>query len=57
MLLLYFLIISLILAMVSAILSLIAPNKLSSLTDTITLGTFMAFNIFFVFVFVFIYAF
>ena len=34
----YFLIISLILAMVSAILSLIAPNKLSSLTDTITLG-------------------
>ena len=34
----YFLVISLILAMVSAILSLIAPNKLSSLTDTITLG-------------------
>lgn len=34
----YFIIISLILAMVSAILSLIAPNKLSDLTDTITLG-------------------
>ncbi|MBR6690465.1 MAG: ABC transporter ATP-binding protein [Bacilli bacterium] len=34
----YFLVISLILAMVSAILALIAPNKLSSLTDTITLG-------------------
>ena len=34
----YFIIISLILAMISAILSLIAPNKLSNLTDTITLG-------------------
>ena len=34
----YFLIISLVLAMVSAILSLVAPNKLSDLTDTITLG-------------------
>ncbi|MBE6138950.1 MAG: ABC transporter ATP-binding protein [Firmicutes bacterium] len=34
----YFLVISLVLAMVSAILSLVAPNKLSSLTDTITLG-------------------
>ena len=34
----YMLIISLILAFISAILSLIAPNKLSSLTDTITLG-------------------
>ena len=34
----YFLIISLILAMVSAILALIAPNRLSDLTDTITLG-------------------
>ena len=34
----YFLIISLALAMVSAILALIAPNRLSDLTDTITLG-------------------
>ena len=34
----YLLIISLFLAMVSAILYLIAPNKLSNLTDTITLG-------------------
>ncbi len=34
----YLLIISLMLAMVSAILALIAPNKLSELTDTITLG-------------------
>ena len=34
----YFLIISLVLAMISAILSLVAPNKLSDLTDTITLG-------------------
>jgi len=34
----YFLVVSLVLAMISAILSLIAPNKLSSLTDTITLG-------------------
>ena len=34
----YFLIISLVLAMISAILALVAPNKLSSLTDTITLG-------------------
>ena len=34
----YFLIISLILAMISAILALVAPNKLSDLTDTITLG-------------------
>ena len=34
----YFLVISLVLAMVSAILALIAPNKLSDLTDTITLG-------------------
>lgn len=34
----YFLVFSLILAMVSAILSLIAPNKLSDLTDQITLG-------------------
>ena len=34
----YFLIISLCLAMISAILYLIAPNKLSTLTDTITLG-------------------
>ena len=34
----YLLIISLVLAMVSAILSLVAPNKLSNLTDTITLG-------------------
>ena len=34
----YLLIISLILAMVSAILALVAPNKLSDLTDTITLG-------------------
>lgn len=34
----YLLIFCLILAMTSAILSLVAPNKLSSLTDTITLG-------------------
>ena len=34
----YFLIISLMLAMVSAIVALISPNKLSDLTDTITLG-------------------
>jgi len=34
----YFLVISLVLAMASAILSLVAPNKLSELTDTITLG-------------------
>ena len=34
----YFLILSLGLAMISAILALVAPNKLSSLTDTITLG-------------------
>ena len=34
----YFLVISLMLAMISAILGLIAPNKLSDLTDTITLG-------------------
>ena len=34
----YLLIISLILALVSAILALVAPNKLSDLTDTITLG-------------------
>ena len=34
----YFLVISLVLALVSAILALIAPNKLSSLTDSITLG-------------------
>ena len=34
----YFLVLSLTLAMVSAILALIAPNKLSELTDTITLG-------------------
>ena len=34
----YFLVLSLGLAMVSAILALVAPNKLSSLTDTITLG-------------------
>ena len=34
----YFLFISLILAMISAILALVAPNKLSSLTDTITIG-------------------
>ena len=34
----YFLIISLVLAMLSAILYLVAPNKLSKLTDTITLG-------------------
>ena len=34
----YFLIISLVLAMVSAIISLIAPNKLSELTDTIASG-------------------
>jgi len=34
----YFLIISLGLAMISAILALVAPNKLSELTDTITLG-------------------
>ena len=34
----YLVIFSLILAMVSAILALIAPNKLSKLTDTITLG-------------------
>ena len=34
----YFLIISLILAMISAILALVAPNKLSDLTDAITLG-------------------
>ena len=34
----YFLIISLVLAMVSSILALVAPNKLSDLTDTITLG-------------------
>ena len=34
----YFLIISLVLAMISAILALVAPNKLSDLTDTITLG-------------------
>ena len=34
----YLLIISLMLAMISAILSLVAPNRLSDLTDTITLG-------------------
>ena len=34
----YLLIFSLVLAMISAILALIAPNKLSNLTDTITLG-------------------
>ena len=34
----YLLILSLVLAMVSAILALVAPNKLSDLTDTITLG-------------------
>ena len=34
----YLLIISLVLAMISAILALVAPNKLSDLTDTITLG-------------------
>ena len=34
----YLLIISLMLAMISSILSLIGPNKLSDLTDTITLG-------------------
>ena len=34
----YLVIISLILACLSAILALIAPNKLSNLTDTITLG-------------------
>jgi len=34
----YLLVLSLILAMVSAILSLVAPNKLSDLADTITLG-------------------
>ena len=34
----YFILISMILAFVSAILSLIAPNKLSDITDTITLG-------------------
>ena len=34
----YFLIISLVLAMASAILSLVSPDKLSELTDTITLG-------------------
>ncbi|MBQ2947214.1 MAG: ABC transporter ATP-binding protein [Bacilli bacterium] len=34
----YFLIISLVLAMVSAIISLVAPNKLSELTDTIASG-------------------
>ena len=34
----YLLILSLVLAMISAILALVAPNKLSDLTDTITLG-------------------
>jgi len=34
----YLLIISILLAMISAILSLVSPNKLSELTDTITLG-------------------
>lgn len=34
----YFLIISLVLAMLSAVISLVAPNKLSELTDTIALG-------------------
>lgn len=34
----YLLIVSLVLAMISAILALVAPNKLSDLTDTITLG-------------------
>ena len=34
----YLLVVSLVLAMISAILALIAPNKLSDLTDTITLG-------------------
>ncbi|MBQ3021010.1 MAG: ABC transporter ATP-binding protein [Bacilli bacterium] len=34
----YFLVLSLILAFISAVLSLIAPNRLTSLTDTITLG-------------------
>jgi len=34
----YILVISLVLAMISAILALVAPNKLSELTDTITLG-------------------
>lgn len=34
----YILVLSLILAMISAILALVAPNKLSELTDTITLG-------------------
>ena len=34
----YLLVVSLVLAMISAVLSLIAPNKLSDLTDTITLG-------------------
>ena len=34
----YFLVICIVLAMMSSILSLIAPNKLSDLTDTITLG-------------------
>ena len=34
----YLLVLSLVLAMISAILALIAPNKLSDLTDTITLG-------------------
>ena len=34
----YFVILSLILAFISAMLSLIAPNKLSEITDTITLG-------------------
>jgi ATP-binding cassette subfamily B protein len=34
----YLLIFALVLAMISAILSIIAPNKLSDLTDTITLG-------------------
>ena len=34
----YFLLVSIVLAMLSSILALIAPNKLSDLTDTITLG-------------------
>ena len=34
----YFLIISIVLAMMSSILALVAPNKLSDLTDTITMG-------------------